>query len=465
MTKRPHPGAGILPEDDDRSPSDVAARLSAELEARAALARLEEDRALMAVQMREANEQLVLTTLHAQRLAEEANVARAAAESARNKLEETELELRAANRRKDEFLAMLGHELRNPLAPILTALELMKLRSNDSSLRERDVIERQVRHMVALIDDLLDVSRITSGTIELHRVPVELSVIVAKAVETASPLLESRRHVFTTSVAATGLRVNGDPTRLAQVFANLLTNAAKYTEPGGRISLEARREHEWIRVSVTDDGAGIPDELLQVIFERFVQGTRTLERARGGLGLGLAIVKSLVGLHGGDVSAHSAGPGTGSEFVVRLPALERGREEAVHSVRLRSRPGRGERSARRILVVDDNVDGAEMLAEALRAGDREVAIAYDGPEALRLASSFQPDAVVLDIGLPVMDGYEVARILREREREKPAEWPLRLIALTGYGQDVDRQQSANAGMDVHLVKPVDFDALEAALVR
>ena len=438
------------------------------LEAREAVARSAEEREALLAQMQEMNERLVLATLRAQELADEAIAARAATEVARKKLEETEASLQIANRRKDEFLAMLGHELRNPLAPILTAIELMKARGNGHPTTERDVIERQVRHMVELIDDLLDVSRITSGKIRLHRVPVEVALVVDKAVETASPLLESRRHTFSVTVPRAGLLVNGDPTRLAQVLANLLTNAAKYTDPGGRISLDARREEQWVKLSVVDDGSGISPELMPLLFEPFVQGPQTIARARGGLGLGLAIVRSLVELHGGSVSVSSAGPGRGSEFVVRLPWFEPTEAEvdvvpAPAALRAPDIQGASRRS--RVLVVDDNVDAAEMLSMALQMAGWETDVAHDGLEALKKAASFDPDAVVIDIGLPIMDGYAVGRRLREAQAQRAELRPLRLVAVTGYGQEADRQQSAASGIDVHLVKPVDLDVLSAALVQ
>ena len=417
---------------------------------------------LLPGQMREANEQLVLTTLRAQALADAAGQARVAAEAVRDKLAATEMTLRLASGRKDEFLAMLGHELRNPLAPILTALELMKMRAPDASVYEREVIERQVRHLVQLIDDLLDVSRITSGKILLSRVPIELALVVARAIETASPLLESRRHTFTVAVPQTGLVVSADPGRLAQVIANLLTNAAKYTEPGGHVSVSACCESGWITLSVKDDGMGIPADLLLVVFDRFVQAQQTIERAQGGLGLGLAIVKSLIELHGGEVSAQSAGAGKGSEFTVRLPAFD----GASVGASVRESPARrlpDQRAPMRVLVVDDNADAAELMADVLRIGDRVVEVAHDGPEALNAVERFAPDAVVLDIGLPIMDGYELARLLREWESGRPGGRRLRLIAVTGYGQETDRERSARAGMDVHLVKPVELADIEAAL--
>jgi signal transduction histidine kinase/ActR/RegA family two-component response regulator len=446
----------------ERAVSDKALAL----DAREALARAHEERDRLVAQMREANEQLVLTALRAEQLLEEAAHARAIADTARAKLEQTELALREASHRKDEFLAMLGHELRNPLAPIQTALDLMNMRAEPGSRREREVIGRQVRYMTDLIDDLLDVSRITTGKLVLRRAPLEISTVVAKAIELASPLFESRHHRFSASVAEAGLVVDGDATRLSQVIANLLTNAAKYTDAGGTIVVSARREGPWVQVSVEDNGTGLSAELLPAVFDRFVQARQTLDRAPGGLGLGLAIVRSLVELHGGEVSAHSAGLGLGSEFVVRLPALDDVVIEPVPPVP-RSAPSGTIRLdvPCRVLVVDDNADAAEMLAAALIAGGDDVVIADDGPEALRVVASFTPDVVVLDIGLPLMDGYELARLLREHEQESAAAGAkrIRLIAVTGYGQEADHQQSAAAGIDVHLVKPVDLAQLRAAI--
>ena len=408
--------------------------------------------------LRDANEKLVLSALQAQHHASEAN-------DARERLEASERAALEANRRKDLFLAMLGHELRNPLAPIVTALEMMKLRGDQSSLREREVIERQVRHMVRLIDDLLDVSRIASGKFVVHLAPTAMSDVVEKAIEMAAPLIENRRHTLRVVVPAPGPLVSADPSRLAQVIANLLTNAAKYTEPGGHISITVSEADGWVDVRVQDDGTGIEPDLQATIFDQFVQAEQSIDRKGGGLGLGLAIARSLVGLHGGTISAHSDGPGRGSTFVVRLPALHRtsaGEHMAQPSPSI-PRASAPSASLHRVLVVDDNVDAAEMLAEHLTTYQYTVALAHDGPEALREAARFDPHTVVLDIGLPIMDGYEVARALRTRERSQPDHAPARLIALTGYGQDSDRERSASAGFDVHLVKPVDVQALQDAI--
>ncbi|HET9754575.1 MAG TPA: hybrid sensor histidine kinase/response regulator, partial [Myxococcales bacterium] len=368
-------------------------------------------------------------------------------------------EAEAASTAKDEFLAMLGHELRNPLSPIVTALQLMRLRGDSSSPRERAIIERQVKHLVALVDDLLDVSRITRGKIELHREPVEIAQVIAAAVEMSSPLLEQRAHQLTVDAPrGRGLRVEGDPARLSQVFSNLLCNAAKYTEAGGRIEVSAVREGDLVRVKVCDNGAGIDPRLLPHVFDLFIQAKQTLDRSQGGLGIGLTIVRNLVQLHGGKVSARSEGVGRGSEFTVELPALDRiapGREVAqVPSTR---RPSQGFWRRLRVLVVDDNEDAALMVAETLQDMGYEVRQAGDGPGAIEAAAEFRPQAALLDIGLPVMDGYEVGR------RLAAAHPGIQLIALTGYGQPSDRESSAHAGFMEHLVKPLSLERLAAVL--
>ncbi|MCE9574125.1 MAG: PAS domain S-box protein [Deltaproteobacteria bacterium] len=362
----------------------------------------------------------------------------------------------AANRAKDEFLAMLGHELRNPLAPMVTALSLMKARDGEASQRERTVIERQVTHLGRLIDDLLDVSRITEGKVQLRRERVELAVIVQRAVELASPLLEQRDHHLLVDVAATGLAVFGDPTRLAQVVSNLIGNAAKYTPRGGHIEVVARREGARAVLTVRDDGVGIAREMLPHVFDLFAQERQSVDRAQGGLGLGLAIVKSLIAMHDGTVVAASEGHGKGSTFTVELAALDADTAEpAPHAAEGdATRAGAG----RRVLVVDDNPDAADMLAEVLRARGHAAAVAYDAPAALALVARFRPDVALLDLGLPVVDGYELARRLRE------VAGPVRLVAVTGYGQPADRERSEAAGFDAHMVKPVDLAALFAALL-
>ena len=365
----------------------------------------------------------------------------------------------AANRAKDEFLAMLGHELRNPLAPIVTAIELMKLRGDRTSERERVVIERQASHLVQLVDDLLDVSRIARGKLEIKHVPVEVHEAVARAIEIASPLLEQRRHRLVVEVPTAGLRVFGDPTRLAQIFANLLTNAAKYTDPGGEVRVTATREAGQVVTRVRDSGVGIAPELLPHVFDLFVQGPRGVDRRKGGLGLGLAIVKSLTDLHRGTVSVKSEGRGLGTEIAVALPLLADAAEQPAED--LSSHSGTRSRSAR-VLVVDDNVDAAEMLGELLLREGYDTRIAHDGPSALALLPKFHPDVAVLDLGLPVMDGYELAhnvgRVSSESGRPPP-----RLVALTGYGQPSDRERTRAAGFAVHLVKPVDLGELLRAI--
>ena len=352
---------------------------------------------------------------------------------------------------RDEFLAVLGHELRNPLAPILTALQLMDMRGEEGSLRERAVIARQVKHVVRLVDDLLDVSRITRGKVVLETRPIGIAAIISSAIEIASPILEQRKHRVIVDIAQRGLTLEADPFRLAQVFSNLLTNAAKFTDPGGTITISAAEEKGAIVVRVKDTGSGIEPALMPRVFDAFAQGVQASDRAMGGLGLGLTIVKSLVGLHGGAVEARSAGRGVGSEFIVRLPALKAGkaadaappvpdpalREEPLHSLR--------------VLLVDDNEDAARLLSDLLRMKGHDVFVVHDGAAALKARASFLPDVALLDIGLPVMDGYELARHLRA-EQPTPR---LGLIAITGYGEEKDRLRSKAAGFDEHLVKPVD----------
>ena len=351
---------------------------------------------------------------------------------------------------------MLGHELRNPLAPMLTALQLMRLRGGAELERERQVLERQTRHLVRLVDDLMDVSRITRGKVELRRQLVEIASVVARAIEIASPLIEQRAQHLEVAVPPQGMLVDADPARLAQVLANLLTNAAKYTPSGGRVEVSATRQGSQIELRVRDDGIGIAPELLPRIFDLFVQGERSSDRSSGGLGLGLAIVKSLVQLHAGQVSAQSEGLGRGTTFVVLLPAAAARRLALVPE---EAAPQRTDAPSLRVLVVDDNVDAADMLGEILRELGHEVRVAHDGPAALVAASDFEPHLALLDIGLPVMDGYELA----ERLRDLPGRAGLRLIALTGFGQESDRARALEAGFHEHFVKPVDIDQLASAL--
>ena len=364
----------------------------------------------------------------------------------------------AASRAKDEFLAMLGHELRNPLAPILTALQLLKLRGIDAADRERAIIERQVTHLVGLVDDLLDVSRITRGSVDLRKERTDLADVVARSIELASPLLDRQGHQLHVDVPR-GLIVNADPGRLAQVVTNLLNNAAKYTEPQGHVTISAERIDDRVQLRVSDTGIGIDRTVLPRVFDLFAQSPQTLDRAQGGLGLGLAIVRNLVELHGGTVSAASDGHGTGAQFTIVLP-LER---EDHHQPRKRHDPPRavsdGSVSDRRVLVVDDNRDAATLLAALLNTFGYDTTVAYDGPSALSAIDSFDPQLALIDIGLPGMDGIELARRVRERSRGRGP----RLIAITGYGQESDRKASADAGFSAHLVKPVDAEVLHALL--
>jgi PAS domain S-box-containing protein len=352
-----------------------------------------------------------------------------------------------ASRVKDEFLAMLGHELRNPLSPILTAVQLLKLRRVEA--REVDVIERQAQHLTRLLEDLLDVSRITRGKIALNKEAVELADVAAAAVEMASPVIDRGRHTLTTEIPTHGLAIHADPVRMAQVIANLLTNAAKYTPPGGRIVLRAARRGGEVVLSVEDTGEGISAELLPCLFDMFVQSRQTLARSQGGLGLGLTIVKSLVTMHGGAVSAHSEGRGRGSTFVVRLPAVtETAKFHEASATAIATKTG-----LQRVLVVDDNADFAEMLADAVGAFGYRTAIAHDGVEALKVAQEFVPHIALVDIGLPVMDGYELAGRLRCQRQD------LTLLAITGYGQESDWQRARDAGFQVHITKPVELTSL------
>ncbi|RZL11943.1 MAG: response regulator [Rubrivivax sp.] len=368
-------------------------------------------------------------------------------------------QLSSANRAKDEFLAMLGHELRNPLSPIVTALHLMKMRAGGDTSREQAVIQRQVNHLVRLVDDLLDVAKITSGKVELRREWLSIEEVITKAVEIASHLLEQRQHQLRIHLSGESngdpLRLHGDPVRLAQSVANLLVNAARYTPPGGRIELGAQRQAGQVVISVKDNGIGIAPDLLPRIFNLFVQGRRNIDRAEGGLGLGLALVRNLVALHGGSVWARSAGPGQGSEFFISLPASLQAPATPAPPAAPVAMVAPDASRKRRVLVVDDNADAAESLAELLTMEGHEVLMTLDPLSALERAPAFEPDIAILDIGLPGMDGYELAQHLLPRLDRHACT----LIALTGYGQKEDRAQSAAAGFAAHLTKPVDFVAL------
>jgi signal transduction histidine kinase len=370
--------------------------------------------------------------------------------------EQARAQAESANRTKDEFLAMLGHELRNPLAPIVTALELTREREGPS--RERDIIERQVQHVRRLVDDLLDVARIARGKLELTREPMELGLALRDGIELARPLIDERRHTLSLDCPAHGLRVAGDRTRLAQVVANLLTNAARYSEPGGSIRVRAFTDGEQVVLCIEDSGIGIAPELLPRIYELFAQAKQTAERGSGGLGLGLSIVKSLVEQHGGEVRARSDGPGRGSKFEVRLPALEGVGPPQLSTEKLNPSPLP---LGARILIVDDNEDAALLLAEALATRGYQTEVAHDPHEALARAQASTPDLALLDIGLPRIDGYELARLMRADS----ALAKIPLVALTGYGQPGDRARSAQVGFAEHLVKPVNLKDLSTAIAR
>jgi signal transduction histidine kinase/ActR/RegA family two-component response regulator len=366
--------------------------------------------------------------------------------TAKNKAEE-------ASRAKDDFLAMLGHELRNPLAPILTALELLRIRIGDAGARERDIIQRQVHNLVQLVDDLLDVSRLRAGKISVDLHPLYVRQIVSRALESVSGMLEQRRHHLEVDIQPPDVLVLGDEHRLVQVITNLLTNAIKYTDAGGAIGLTVRADDHDLVLRVRDSGRGMPAALVPRVFDVFVQGERTPDRSEGGLGLGLTIVRSIVERHGGKVSAFSAGPGRGSEFVVTLPAAA-----AATPLPMVTPPPDDDRDAhgsQRVLVVDDNQDAAESLCELLADNGYACRLALDGPGGLAAVREFDPDIVLLDLGLPKLDGYEVAR----RIRAMPRGIERVLIAVTGYGEEQDRSRSAQAGFAAHLVKPVDLDKL------
>ena len=372
-------------------------------------------------------------------------------------LEATTEQLKEANHRKDEFLAMLAHELRNPLAPIRTAVQLLRLKelTEPHRQRARDVIERQVEHLVNLIDDLLDVSRITRGMITLQLEPVLVGAIVARAVETARPAIDAHKHALELDLPEELISVEGDKTRLVQVIANILHNAAKFMDPGGRIRLSVRREGQYALISIADTGIGIAPDLLPKIFELFTQVHAKSERAQGGLGIGLALVRRLTEMHGGTVTAHSDGAGRGSTFSVRLPVMVTQIAGLVHPKRDTGTIPRV--ASQRILVADDNRDAAEALSLQLQLAGHDVRTAHDGIEALTVAKTFDPEIVLLDLGMPKMDGYEVARQLRLQPRSRR----VTLIALTGWGQQQDRDRTTEAGFDAHLVKPV----AEAQLFR
>jgi signal transduction histidine kinase/ActR/RegA family two-component response regulator len=371
--------------------------------------------------------------------------------------EQIEDELRAANRQKDQFLAMLAHELRNPLAPIVTAAQLLKVGSLDpkSVANASEIIARQAAHMTDLVNDLLDVSRVTRGLVTLEKEELDLNMIVAAAVEQVRPLIDARRHSLTLQLSGSSAHVTGDRTRLVQVVSNILNNAAKYTSPGGLLTLSVTADEDRVDVAVRDNGVGIAPDILPYIFDLFTQAERTPDRSQGGLGIGLALVKSLVALHGGTVHAASSGLGQGSEFRICLPRLAApgaiGGDTAGAAAQ---GPG-----GLRVMVVDDNVDAAQMLAALLEVQGHAVSVEYDARGALERARRERPDVLLLDIGLPDMDGYELARCLRAQHESAHAT----LVALTGYGQSQDRREADEAGFDHYLVKPADMDQVNAVL--
>jgi PAS domain S-box-containing protein len=371
----------------------------------------------------------------------------------------SEQALQEANRRKDEFLAMLSHELRNPLAPISAAAELLLAGGGDPERTQRAgaIIRRQARHLSSLVDDLLDAARVTQGLVTLDTARLDMHQVVADAAEQVRPLVAERRHMLALQLAAPPICVNGDHKRLVQVLVNLLGNAAKYTPEGGRIEVGMEADGQEVVLSVRDNGIGMSDELVRSAFDLFHQGERTKDRTQGGLGIGLALVKSLVERHGGRVAAASGGPGRGSTITVRLPRVQD--EDAVPEAGTEASPA-GSR-ARRILVVDDNVDAAQMVAMLLEVLGHEVVVEYDPLQALASAREHGFDAFILDIGLPGMDGLELARQIRALPGQRGALF----IALTGYSQEQDRQASQAAGFHHHFVKPADIDALSRALAQ
>jgi len=394
-----------------------------------------------------------------ERLTEERDRARAALQSALHERDRAHAALQDAERRKDELLAVLAHELRNPLSPIRSAVQIMRMAEGDqaTTAAARTIIERQLKHLVRLIDDLMDVSRITRGKLELRTERIDLAAVLRIAVEINRPLLESRQQHLTIALPEEALVVEADTTRLAQVFANLLNNGAKYSDAGAEIRINATREDARVSVRVRDHGIGIPRDMLERIFDMFTQVDRPQSSPHDGLGVGLTLVKRLVELHSGSVYAESDGPGLGSCFTVRLHLASAPQTEADRLPSPREPPQGALRA--RILVADDNHDGAQSLALMLGMEGHDVRTASDGLEALRVAEEFRPQLVLLDIGMPKLDGYETARRLRER----PWSRGTRLFALTGWGEEEDRERARRAGFDRHLVKPVDPELLSRLL--
>jgi signal transduction histidine kinase len=366
--------------------------------------------------------------------------------------------LRDADRRKDEFLATLAHELRNPLAPITNSLELMKRADGNKELIEqsRATMTRQIEQMVRLIDDLLDVSRITSNKLELKKGTVELASVIHHALEACRPHSERAGHKLSVELPAEPIYLHADPMRLAQVFGNLLNNSCKYTKPGGHIRLIAEQDNNEVKVTVKDDGVGIPTDMLPRVFDLFTQVDKSRELSEGGLGIGLSLVKWLVEKHDGSVTAYSDGPGTGSEFVVHLPVVAAGAKPDRAKGVLRPETSA---AARRILIVDDNQDNAESLDMLLRLSGNDTQMAGDGVEAVEKAGEFLPDVILLDIGLPRMNGYDTCRAIRQQPWGKD----VIMVALTGWGQDEDRRKAKEAGFNGHMVKPVNHEDLMETL--
>jgi signal transduction histidine kinase len=369
--------------------------------------------------------------------------------------------LKEADRNKDEFLAMLAHELRNPLAPIVNALHLMRMNVSDTQLNwSREVIGRQLAHLTRLVDDLLDVSRITRGKIALTRQPLEVRSLVAQAVEAVQPLLQQRDHTFTTDIPERALWVDGDSLRLTQALSNVLGNAVKYTDRGGHIELAVRGAGAEVEIRVRDNGIGIPAERLPLIFDLFTQLDRNSDHPQSGLGIGLALVRRLLEMHGGSVEARSDGAGQGSEFIIRLPQYS-GELNTPGAERREAVARSGQVPGHRILIADDNLDALESLEEVLKLQGHEVFSAANGSLALEAAERCLPDVALLDIGMPLLDGYEVARRIRSQDWGRQ----VTLLAVTGWGQDADRRRSREAGFDMHLVKPLDVDKLAELLAR
>jgi signal transduction histidine kinase/CheY-like chemotaxis protein len=399
---------------------------------------------------------------HIPRAATEEDEASSSAEMIRlaERVQQAEQRAARAERMKEELIAVLGHELRNPLAPIVTALELLALKDETGSMTaERGVIHRQVQHLVSLVDDLLDISRLMRGRLDLRIRCTELAPIVVRAIDAVSPALEEKRHRLSVKVPPEGLAIMADPERAAQIIAHLLDNAAKYTAPCGHIEVMASRTGDRAVISVRDDGTGIAPDLMPHLFEMFARGVRTLDRQPGGLGIGLTITKNLVGLHGGSIHVES-GP-WGSVFTVELPAAETRTSSLPAPSAAKPRAAANDADALRVLVVDDNLDAANGMTEALSLCGYNAKQAYDGPRALALAREFMPHCVLLDIGLPVMDGYAVAEELRKTPELEHA----KLIVISGYGHDADPFRSSALGIDAHLVKPVALDELRHVLQR